>query len=109
SGVGIGLIIPSLTGASAHDLPPHRFAVGSGVNQAIRQIGAVLGGAAVVALVGTQHGPGALPAFARVFLLLALGGLATAARSAGIDTPPGSDSARGELTPAPQRHGDNAA
>ncbi len=61
SGIGIGFVLPSLTGASAHDLPPRRFAVGSGVNQAIRQIGAVLGVGAVIALVGTQHRPGALP------------------------------------------------
>ena len=103
AGIGIGLVIPSLAGASAHDLPPHRFAVGSGVNQAIRQIGAVLGVAAVIALVGTQHGPGALPTFARVFLLLALGGLATAVFSAGIDTRPSSDSAPREVAIAPAR------
>jgi MFS family permease len=87
-GVAIGLVLPALTGAAAYDLPPHRFAVGSGVNQAIRQVGAVLGVGAVIALVGTQHGPGALPAFARVFLLLALGGLSTAVISTAIDTRP---------------------
>src|SRR5262249_6238338 len=96
SGIGIGFVLPSLTGASAHDLPPHRFAVGSGVNQAIRQIGAVLGVGAVIALVGTQQGPGALPAFDTVFLLLALGGLSAAVVSAAIDTHPGADPARGE-------------
>jgi len=109
SGIGIGFVLPSLTGASAHDLPPHRFAVGSGVNQAIRQIGAVLGVGAVIALVGTQHGPGALPAFDTVFLLLALGGLSAAVVSAAIDTHPGADQARGEGAIAVGRRRDSAA
>ena len=88
AGCGVGLVIPALTGASSHDLPPERFAVGSGVNQAIRQFGAVLGVGAVIALVGGEQGPSALPAFANVFLLLAAGGLATAAFSVAIDTRP---------------------
>jgi len=66
------------------------------VNQAIRQIGAVLGVGAVIALVGTQHGPGALLAFDTVFLLLVLGGLSAAVVSAAIDTHPGADPSRGE-------------
>jgi EmrB/QacA subfamily drug resistance transporter len=108
-GIAIGLVLPALTGAAAYDLPPHRFAVGSAVNQAIRQVGAVLGVGAVIALVGTQHGPAALAAFARVFLLLGLGGLATAVISTAIDTRPVADSPHGEGAVAAGRRGESAA
>jgi EmrB/QacA subfamily drug resistance transporter len=94
SGIGVGLVLPVLAAASTYSLPPNRFAVGSGVNQAIRQIGSVLGVVAIIALVGTARGPGALPAFSTVFLLLGLGGLTTTAISAAIDTRPGVGSSR---------------
>jgi hypothetical protein len=64
------------------------------VNQAIRQIGSVLGVVVVIALVGTARGPGALRAFTHVFLLLALGGFSTALISAAIDTRPRAVSTR---------------
>ncbi|MDI4633420.1 DHA2 family efflux MFS transporter permease subunit [Pelomonas sp. V22] len=54
NGIGIGLVMPSLSAAAAHKLPPHQYAVGSAVNQAIRQIGSVLGVAVTVLLLG--HG-----------------------------------------------------
>jgi MFS family permease len=69
-------------------LPPHRLAVGSGVNQALRQGGGVLGVGVVVGVAGRAHGAQALPTFQVIFLLLVLGGLATAAISAAIDTRP---------------------
>jgi hypothetical protein len=69
----------------------------------------VLGVGAVIALVGTQHGPGALPAFDTVFLLLALGGLSAAVVSAAIDTHPGGDRARGDRAIAVGRRRDSAA
>jgi len=52
TGTGVGMVLPSLSGAAVARLPPSRFGVGSAVNQAIRQMGAVLGVAATVALVG---------------------------------------------------------
>jgi EmrB/QacA subfamily drug resistance transporter len=63
TGIGVGLVLPSLASASAHSLPPHRFAVGSGVNQAVRQIGSVVGVSVVVVLVGSARGADALSAF----------------------------------------------
>src|SRR5262249_57423481 len=77
SGIGVGLVLPALVGASTYSLSPHRFAVGSGVNQSLRQIGSVIGVAVVVALVGAARGSAALPEFLKVFLLVGLGGLAT--------------------------------
>ncbi|HJZ73884.1 MAG TPA: DHA2 family efflux MFS transporter permease subunit [Vicinamibacterales bacterium] len=86
TGVGVGLVLPSLASASAHSLPPHRFAVGSGVNQAIRQIGSVVGVSVVVVLVGSGRGADALGNFFNLFLFLCLAGFVTALLSMAIDT-----------------------
>jgi EmrB/QacA subfamily drug resistance transporter len=52
TGAGVGMVLPSLGGAAVARLAPARFGVGSAVNQAIRQMGAVRGVAATVAIVG---------------------------------------------------------
>jgi len=88
-GTGVGLLIPSLAGAAVFGLPPQRFGVGSAVNQAIRQMGAVFGVALVVVLVGNAFGPTAMDAFRIHFRVLIAGGLATALLSLPIDTRPG--------------------
>ncbi|HET7033021.1 MAG TPA: DHA2 family efflux MFS transporter permease subunit, partial [Casimicrobiaceae bacterium] len=54
SGASVGLVLPSLAGAAVSRLPVQHYAVGSAVNQAIRQIGAVIGVAITVLLLG--HG-----------------------------------------------------
>lgn len=56
SGIGVGMVLPSLSGAAVAGLPPARFAVGGAVNQAVRQFGAVLG----VALTVRSLGPASL-------------------------------------------------
>jgi EmrB/QacA subfamily drug resistance transporter len=53
SGAGVGLVIPTLTGAGASSLPPERFATGAAVLTMGRQIGAALGVAVLVAVLGT--------------------------------------------------------
>lgn len=52
SGLGVGLVLPSLSGAAVNKLPADQYAVGSAVNQATRQIGSVLGVAITVLLLG---------------------------------------------------------
>lgn len=52
SGIGVGMVLPSLSGAAVMGLPAQHYAVGSAVNQATRQIGAVLGVALTVLLLG---------------------------------------------------------
>jgi EmrB/QacA subfamily drug resistance transporter len=52
SGLGVGLVLPSLSAAAVHRLPQEHYAVGSAVNQATRQIGSVLGVALTVLLLG---------------------------------------------------------
>ena len=52
SGIGVGMVLPSLSGAAVNRLPTEHYAIGSAVNQATRQIGAVLGVAIAVLLIG---------------------------------------------------------
>ncbi|MBM9508594.1 MFS transporter, partial [Actinacidiphila acididurans] len=54
-GIGVGLALPTLTAAGAVALPPQRFATGSGIINMARQIGAVLGVAVFVGVLGTPH------------------------------------------------------
>jgi EmrB/QacA subfamily drug resistance transporter len=49
-GAGVGLAIPSLLGAGSASLPPARFGTGSGILNMARQIGTVLGVAALIAI-----------------------------------------------------------
>jgi EmrB/QacA subfamily drug resistance transporter len=51
-GAGLGLAFPSLSSAAVRDVPDDRFATASAVNAAFRQIGAVLGTAILIAIVG---------------------------------------------------------
>jgi MFS family permease len=74
-GTAVGMVLPSLSGASALELDAATFGVGSGVNQAIRQFGSVLGVAVVVVMLGRF---GEAAPFERVFVLLLIGGLLTA-------------------------------
>lgn len=54
SGIGVGMVLPSLSGAATADLPQHQYGVGSAVNQAIRQIGSVLGIAITIVFIGHE-------------------------------------------------------
>ncbi len=54
-GVGVGLVIPSLTGAVAATLPPARLATGIAVQTTGRQIGSALGAAILIAVLGVPR------------------------------------------------------
>jgi EmrB/QacA subfamily drug resistance transporter len=54
SGAGVGLVIPTLTGAGASSLAPERFATGAAVLTMGRQIGSALGIAILVAVLGAS-------------------------------------------------------
>lgn len=77
-GIGIGMTFPALTSAAAAALPASRYGIGSAVNAAARQLGAVLGIALLVAILGTPSGAEALDAFDDGWSFIALAGLATA-------------------------------
>jgi EmrB/QacA subfamily drug resistance transporter len=66
-GAGVGLTYPALSSAAAASLPPARFATGAALNMTARQVGAVLGVALVVAVVGTPAPDEALAAFERAW------------------------------------------
>jgi hypothetical protein len=62
-GIGVGLVLPSFTIAGSAALPPARLATGIGAQTMFRQIGASLGVAAFVAILGTPRGSAVLDAF----------------------------------------------
>jgi EmrB/QacA subfamily drug resistance transporter len=86
SGLAVGMVLPSLSGAAVNRLPSEHYAVGSAVNQATRQIGSVLGVAITVALLG--HGGVGRAHFSWVYLTHVGLALLTAAFCLPVDTRP---------------------
>jgi EmrB/QacA subfamily drug resistance transporter len=70
-GVGVGLSIPSITGVATAALPPTRFATGTALVSMSRQIGAALGVAVLVAIVGTPAAGEAVTALGHGWLFVA--------------------------------------
>jgi EmrB/QacA subfamily drug resistance transporter len=87
SGIGTGMTLPSLSAAAVNRLPIHQYAVGSAVNQATRQIGAVIGVALTVLLLG--HGVLVRSDFTPVYLCHVGLALATALLCLPVNTRPG--------------------
>jgi EmrB/QacA subfamily drug resistance transporter len=85
SGAGVGLMIPTLTGAGASSLAPERFATGAAVLTMGRQIGAALGVALLVAVLGTSTGTAS--DFHSAWLISVAGGLAAGLTLAAIGPP----------------------
>ncbi len=85
SGAGVGLVIPTLTGAGASSLAPERFATGAAVLTMGRQIGAALGVALLVAVLGTATRTAS--DFHAAWLISVAGGLATGLALAAIGRP----------------------
>jgi EmrB/QacA subfamily drug resistance transporter len=69
SGIGVGPTIPNVFAAGVASLNPSRYATGSAVLSMSRQIGAALGVAIFVAVMGTPAADGVLPAFRRGWLV----------------------------------------
>src|SRR5271154_2992540 len=76
SGAGVGLVIPTLTGAGPSSLPPERFATGAAVLTMGRQIGAALGVSVLVAVIGAHAATAA--DFHSAWAISLSGGLTTA-------------------------------
>jgi MFS family permease len=70
SGIGVGLMLPSLGGAATAPLPPERFATGSALYVMSRQIGIALGVAGLVAILGVSTGEGAVHAFHHAWIFM---------------------------------------
>jgi EmrB/QacA subfamily drug resistance transporter len=88
TGTAVGLVLPSLSGAAVHGLPANQFAIGSAINQAIRQIGSVIGVAVVIALLGRAGPSTGLIGFVRVVQILVVGGALTSLICLRIHTAP---------------------
>lgn len=86
SGIGVGLVLPALSGSAVARLDPHHFGVGNAANSAVRQIGGALGAAGAVLLVGEAGA--ALAQFQMLDVVMGVGGLVTALLSLPIDTRP---------------------
>ena len=72
TGTGVGLLLPAFTATAAATLRPEQLSTGIGVQTMCRQIGAALGLAAWVAIVGTPAPDDALDAFASGWAFIAL-------------------------------------
>ena len=85
TGIGIGLAFPTLGAAAVRDVPVDRFATASAVNAAFRQVGAVLGTALLIAIVGEPLGlREALATADRAYLFAALASLVSGAAVLGL-------------------------
>ena len=89
-GAGVGLTIPSLLAAGSLSLTPDRFGTGSGVLNMSRQVGTVLGVAALVAILA-HIGPDPVTTFQHATVLViaffAAAGLVAAALLTGKPAP----------------------
>ncbi|MET0189088.1 MAG: MFS transporter [Pseudonocardia sediminis] len=79
TGLGVGLILPSLSGVVGAALPARQWGSGSSLINTARQVGAVLGIALLVLVLGTAGGTGTdIPAMRDSWLLLVATGVLTA-------------------------------
>jgi EmrB/QacA subfamily drug resistance transporter len=85
TGAGVGLVIPTLTGAGASSLAPERFATGAAILTMGRQIGAALGVALLVAVLGV--GGSSASDFHATWLITVISALLTGATLAAIGPP----------------------
>ena len=72
TGTGVGLSFAAWGSAAVAELPPSRFATGSAISSTSRQIGAVLGIAILVAVLGTPRPEDAVSTFHTAWVLMAL-------------------------------------
>ena len=73
-GIGVGLVLPSLSAAATAPLPPSRFATGTAMLSMSRQIGVAIGVAILIAVVGTA--PAAASSFDDAWSIIIAGALA---------------------------------
>jgi EmrB/QacA subfamily drug resistance transporter len=76
TGIGVGLMLPSLGGAATAPLPPERSATGTALYAMCRQIGLALGVSCLVAVLGTTTGVAAVHAFRHAWIFMAICSLA---------------------------------
>ncbi|HEX3823543.1 MAG TPA: DHA2 family efflux MFS transporter permease subunit [Mycobacteriales bacterium] len=85
-GMGVGLTIPSLLGVGTAALPPAWFGTGSGVLNMARQVGSVLGVAALIGVLAAGHAPGSLTPYRHALEMIITFFVAAAAVAAALLT-----------------------
>ena len=105
-GVGAGTLFPNLTGTAVASAPGSSFATATGMNTVARQVGAALGVAIAVAIIGTPT-PATADAvfhdawtFGAICLFVAGLGCLLVGRARTGETPAPGDAARGDAAPA---------
>jgi EmrB/QacA subfamily drug resistance transporter len=77
TGAGIGLSLPAFGSAAVAELPRPRFATGVAIASCLRQIGAVVGVAVLVVVLGNPAPDAVVPAFHRCWAVVTVAGLAS--------------------------------
>ena len=78
TGAGVGLSFAAFSSAAVAELPRARFATGSAIATCFRQLGAVLGISALIALLGTRSPSNVLDVYHRAWMLMAVTGAVAA-------------------------------
>jgi EmrB/QacA subfamily drug resistance transporter len=100
-GLGVALSFPVLSAAAVAGLPQARFGIGGAINQTARQIGAVVGVAVLIAVIGTPTSPDdALDRFRIAWVIGAAAALASATVSSFQRRPVAADAPARELAVA---------
>jgi MFS family permease len=87
-GLGVAFSVPVLSDAAVAGLPAEKFGVGGAINQTSRQLGAVLGVALLVTIIGTPtSADAALTAFRHAWLLCVVASLVCAVLALGHARP----------------------
>ncbi len=83
-GIGAGIFFPNVSGAAMASAPGDSFATATSLNTVARQIGAALGVAIVIAIIGTPSPLAALAAFHHAWTFAAVALLAAGVGSLGV-------------------------
>jgi EmrB/QacA subfamily drug resistance transporter len=87
TGLGVALALPQLSSASVQGLPPDRYALGSAVNQTMRQLGATFGVALVVSFIAGATPGDALAHFQRAWWMVIACGTLTSVVAVALPHP----------------------
>jgi EmrB/QacA subfamily drug resistance transporter len=87
TGLGVALALPQLSSASVQGLPPDRYALGSAVNQTMRQLGATFGVALVVSFIAGATPGDALAHFQRAWWMVIACGILTSVVAVALPPP----------------------
>ncbi|HEX8066818.1 MAG TPA: DHA2 family efflux MFS transporter permease subunit [Thermoleophilaceae bacterium] len=88
TGTGVGITVAALGSAAVAEVPSESFGLGSAISSMSRQIGAVLGVAILVAIVGTPSPAGAPAAFDHGWRFASLSAIGAALISLGLGRGP---------------------